>query len=120
MQIGVDIIEIDRVDQAVGRWGDRFLQRVYTEIELDICRGRVESLAARFAGKEAVKKVLNPSGYIGWHDVEVLSESTGKPLVILSGKARDMALDLGLKKIEISLSHSGKNAVAFAIGTGGE
>jgi holo-[acyl-carrier protein] synthase len=116
-QIGVDIIEISRIRQAVDRWGEHFLKRIFTDSELNSYRTRPESLAVRFAGKEAAMKALSPTaGTVGWREVEILSEPNGKPAVHLYGKARQRAEDLGLKGLEISLSHSREYAVALVIG----
>ncbi len=117
MQIGIDIIEINRIEEAVSRWGERFLQRVYTDTELELCRDKAESLAARFAGKEAAIKALSMPGIlINWKDIEILSETNGKPLVHLYGRAHQQARDLGLGRLAISLSHSREYAVALVIG----
>ena len=116
-QIGIDIIEIYRVKEAISRWGERFLQRVYTDAELAIYRNKMESLAARFAGKEAAMKALSTTGtMIGWREVEILSETSGKPEVHLYGQAREQAQKLGLAGLGISLSHSREYAVAVVIG----
>jgi len=118
--IGVDIIEIGRVRRAVERWGERFLKRVYTEAELSLCRGDSSSLAARFAGKEAVWKALGTRERgIGWRDIEVLAEPNGRPVVNLHRRARDYAEELGLTGMAISLSHSRDYAVAFVVGEKG-
>ncbi len=115
--IGVDIIEINRVRDAIDRWGDHFLQRIYTGSEIELCGGRAYSLAARFAGKEAAVKALHTAGQsIGWREVEILSEISGKPVIHLHGQAQKRARELGLAGLEISLSHSRENAVAFVIG----
>lgn len=115
--IGVDIIEIARVEKAIARWGEIFLQRVYTDHELKLCRKRLSSLAARFAGKEAVVKALGAkSRGIGWREIEILSDSSGKPLVRLYGNAQNQANDLGLDNLAISLSHSKEYAIAFVTG----
>ncbi|UCB43834.1 MAG: holo-ACP synthase [Dehalococcoidales bacterium] len=115
--IGVDIIEIDRIQQAIERWGDRFLHRIYTAAELNLCRSKPESLAVRFAGKEAAVKALGTGMRgIGWKDIEVLAEPSGKPLVNLYRGAQEKAGDLGLKGLAISLSHSREYAIAFASG----
>jgi holo-[acyl-carrier protein] synthase len=115
--IGVDIIEIGRIQQAIERWGDRFLRRIYTDAELSICRGKPESLAVRFAGKEAAVKALGTGMRgIGWKDIEVLAEPSGKPLVILYSQAREKASNFGLKGLAISLSHSRDYAIAFVVG----
>ena len=114
---GVDIIEIDRIRRSMERWGDRFLNRVYTESEIDRYGHRVPSLALRFAAKEAVMKALG-TGIRGmrWRDIEILAEPSGKPLVNLYGNARDKAHSLGLDNLAISLSDSREFAVAFVVG----
>ena len=115
--IGVDIIEIARIERVIARWGESFLHRVYTDLELRLCRKKLSSLAARFAGKEAVIKALGPKNKgIGWKEIEILSDSSGKPSVRLYGKAQNQAHSLGLDNLAISLSHSKEYAVAFVIG----
>ena len=115
--VGVDIVEIDRIGDAIARWGERFLNRVYTEAELDVCRDRVPALAVRFAAKEAVMKALGTgTNGVAWRDVEVLPNSDGKPLIRLYGGARSKASELGLVDIDISLSHSRHYAVASVVG----
>ena len=114
--IGIDIIEIARIERAVERWGERFLQRVYTEPELRMCHKKPSRLAARFAGKEAVMKALGTGARgISWREIEIATESSGKPLVNLHGKAQDKAADLGLNELAISLSDSRDYAIAFVI-----
>ncbi len=90
----------------------------YTGAELDLYRDQLPSLAARFAGKEAVIKVLGkPGGSApGWKDIEILSDSSGRPVVNLYGKAREQATNLGLRGVAVSLSHSREYAVAFVVG----
>ena len=115
--VGVDIIEIARVQEAIERWGDRFLRRVYTEAELSLYRKSPPSLAARFAAKEAVVKALGTSERgIGWKDIEVLTGPGGRPLVNLYRGAREYADELGLSTLAISLSHSRDYAIAFVVG----
>ena len=97
--IGVDIIEISRIRQAAARWGTRFLHRLFTGAELELYRDKPYSLAARFAGKEAVIKALG-----------------GEPRVHLHGRAQERARALGLNRLAISLSHSRDYAVAMVIG----
>jgi len=116
--IGTDIIEIARIEEAITRWGERFLNRVYTESELRLYHKNLSSLAVRFAGKEAVIKALGPRDKrIGWKEIEILSEPNGKPAVQLYGEAQNQANSLGLDKLDISLSHSREYAVAFVMGT---
>lgn len=115
--IGVDIIEIARIEQAITHWGDRFLHRIYTDAELKHYRDRPESLAARFAGKEAVVKALGASDCgISWGDIEILAEPGGRPLVNLYRRAKEQSKSLGLKGMAISLSHSRNYAIAFVVG----
>ncbi len=116
LSAGVDIIEIERIQQAVSRWGDRFLNRVYTQSELAFCRGRVPELAVRFAGKEAISKALGTGLFgVSWREMEVLSDPRGKPLVRLHGRAATRASRLGLTDFAISLSHSRDFAIAFVV-----
>jgi holo-[acyl-carrier protein] synthase len=115
--VGVDIIEIDRIEKAWRRFGQRFLHRIYTEPELRICQEKPRSLAARFAAKEAVMKALGTGVKgISWQEIEILAKPSGEPLVRLYGKARVKADSLGLGELAISLSHSREYAVAFVVG----
>lgn len=122
---GIDMVDCQRLMDSVARHGDRFLQRVYTEAELAYCRGRkreIEHLAGRFAAKEAVLKVLGTGWKAGisWTDIEVRNEPSGKPRVNLSGRCRQIADELELGEILISISHIGTHAIASAIGTSGD
>ncbi len=115
--IGIDVIEIDRIERAVNCWGERFLRRVYTEPELRLCRKKPSALAVRFAGKEAVMKALGTGAQgIGWTEIEITAEPSGKPVVCLYGRAQSKARGLGLDGLEISLSHSKDYAIAFVVG----
>ena len=114
--IGVDIIEIERIQEAVEMWGERFLRRVYTDAEIKLYK-KADALAVRFAGKEAVMKALGTGMRgIGWRDIEILHEPSGKPLVNLYHRAKQKASELGLEGMAISLSHSREYAVAFVVG----
>ena len=114
---GVDIIEISRIRKMVNHWGKRFLERIYTEKELQICKGRPDRLASRFAGKEAVMKALGTGARgISWREIEIDSEPSGKPVVKLHGKARLKADSLGLNELVISLSDSREHSIAFVVG----
>ena len=116
--IGTDIIEIARIKQAADRWGERFLRRIYTESELNLYGQSPRSLAARFACKEAVMKLLGTEGKgISWQDIETLAYPSGKPLLKLYGRAQSEADKLGIKEIAISLAHSREYAIAATIGT---
>ncbi len=113
--IGIDIVEIARIERAISRWGQGFLGRVYTEPELKLYRHRPASLAARFSGKEAVIKALN-SRSIGLREIEILSDPNGRPRLKLHGRAQTQADVLGLASLAITLSHSRDYAIACAIG----
>ena len=116
--IGTDIIEIARIKQATDRWGGRFLHRIYTEPELNLYGKSPWSLAARFASKEAVAKLLGAKDKgISWQDIETLAYPDGKPLVNLYGRAQSEANKLGIKEIAVSLAHSREYAIAAAIGS---
>ncbi|MDH4291398.1 MAG: holo-ACP synthase [Dehalococcoidia bacterium] len=116
--IGVDIVEIERVESAIKRSGERFLSRIYTETELKTCQDRLSSLASRFAAKEAVMKVLGKGGIgIAWQDIEIVTDDDGKPSVKLYGQALNKATKLNLKEVSVSLSDSKEYAIAVAIGT---
>ena len=115
--IGVDIIEIARIEKAVARWGERFLHRIYTDSELRLYRKKPSSLAVRFASKEAVMKLLGTGRKgVGWREIETLSHPSGKPWLNLCGRAQIEAKRLGLKEIAISLSHSKEYAIALVSG----
>jgi holo-[acyl-carrier protein] synthase len=120
LRTGVDLIEVERIEKAVAHYGDRFLERVFTSAELDYAAGRASSLAARFAAKEAVSKLLSvgiqhPDG-VDWRDIEILSGERGDPTLRLHGRAAAMADALGLSEIAVSLSHTREHAIAFAVG----
>ncbi len=116
--VGTDIIEVRRIGKVMERWGERFLNRIYTESELKICKKKSERLASHFAGKEAVMKALGTGARgVSWKEIEILSESSGKPIVRLHGKAREIADSLGLDGLAISLSDSKEYALAFVVGT---
>jgi holo-[acyl-carrier protein] synthase len=121
LSTGVDIIELDRIRQAVERHGQRFLARIFTPQEIARYHHRLPELAARFAAKEAVSKALGvglnhiSTHGIGWHEVEVLPDALGKPVVHLSGRAQELAQAQGLVEWAISLSHGREYAVALVV-----
>ena len=118
--VGIDLIEIPRIQRAYDDFGERFLRRVYTERERERYRGRVNELAARFAAKEATSKALG-TGIIGirWREMEVLPNRRGKPVLILHGKAAERARQLGLTHFSVSLTHSRNDAMAFVVASRG-
>ena len=115
--VGIDTIEIARIRRTLADFGDRFLQRVYTERERERYRSRVSELAARFAAKEATSKALG-TGIRGirWREMEILANRRGKPVLILHGSAAERAALLGLVDFDVSLTHSRTDAMAFVVG----
>jgi holo-[acyl-carrier protein] synthase len=119
LHTGVDLVEIDRLDQLDPGIRQRFLQRVFTPRELAECGCSSASLAGRFAVKEAVAKALGCGiGAIGWQSIEVQRGPQGEPLLLLHDKAETLAQSLGLTQWSISISHSRTHAVAMAVGLG--
>lgn len=119
LQVGVDLIEIERIEGVVGRFGERFLARVYTPAERAFCQGRLAELAVRFAAKEAVMKALGTGRRgVGWREVEVLADRRGRPIIRLHERARRRAAELGLNGFAVSLSHSRGMAVASVVAWG--
>ena len=118
MELGVDLIEVARVQDVLARHGERFLTRVYTRAERAACAGSAERLAARFAAKEAVAKALGTGiGDVGWRDIEIANDARGRPVVMLHSLAAARAADLGLAHFAVSLSHTHEHAVAFVVAT---
>jgi holo-[acyl-carrier protein] synthase len=116
---GVDLVEIKRMEAAIERHGGHFLSRIFTPTELAFCRSRVESLAARFAAKEAVAKALGRGiGEISWRDIEVSNDDLNTPILTLSGAARRLAFEQGLDIWSVSLSHERQFAIAFVVALG--
>jgi holo-[acyl-carrier protein] synthase len=116
LAVGTDMIEIERIARAVDRWGERFLNHVYTPKEIAVSRGRIPELAARFAAKEAISKALG-TGLMGisWGEMETLPDRRGQPHVCLHARALKRAQELGLREFAISLSHSRDYALAFVV-----
>lgn len=118
IEVGLDAIEPERVARAVERWGEQFLSKVFTPAERELCRGRVLSLAGRFAAKEAVAKALGTGmGAIAWRDIEVLADDRRRPTVNLHGAAARLAAARGLSNWSISLTHLRGIALAAVVAT---
>lgn len=123
---GVDVCEIDRVRQAIERHGERFLKRICTPAEAAYClrkrRNAAESIAARFAAKEAGAKALGTgiAKGVGWQDIEVVHLPGGRPAVRLHGRAAERAAAMGVVALHLSLSHGRDLAIASVVleGTG--
>ena len=116
---GIDLIEIARIEEVVSRHGKHYLERIYTPAELDQCGRRAESLAGRFAAKEAVAKALGSGiGDVSWKEIEVLGDEQNAPVLTLHGTAGQRAKELGLEIWSVSISHSQSHSVAFVVAIG--
>lgn len=121
-ELGVDIVKVERIRETLGRFGERFSRRVLTASERRYVRGRPETMAGRWAAKEAVSKVLGLGVRgIGWQEIEVERLPTGQPSVRLHGRAAARATQLGMGRVALSISHDTEYAVAiaFAVRTNG-
>ena len=121
--IGTDITECLRIARMIERHGEAFIARVYTPEEIRYCQSRKQStqhFTGRWAAKEAVLKALG-TGWrrgISWRDIEVLNETGGKPLVTLTGGAGEVAKELGITEMLVTISHCHTHATAYALATG--
>ena len=121
LRTGVDLTETSRIADALAHHGDRFLHRVFTPGEQALCAGRTESLAARFAAKEAVAKALGTGIWreeVAWTDIEILRAANGEPLLLLHNAAARHAVARGIREWSLSLSHDRTHAIAFVVGVG--
>ncbi|MQG16918.1 MAG: holo-[acyl-carrier-protein] synthase [SAR202 cluster bacterium] len=113
---GIDIIEIDRIQDVLSQYGDRFLNKIFTPDEILYCRGRSPNLAGRFAAKEATMKALKTGARgVSWKDIEVIRASNGAPSIKLYNRALARSESLGVSSLSISFSHSRDYAVASVI-----
>lgn len=114
MGLGVDILDISRFETALSRYGDRFIQRLFTKDEQAYAEKspakRLERYAVRFAAKEAVFKALPDQKGVFWQDIETLNDSSGRPYIRLSSRVQERYSDLD---IQVSLSHSQSQAIAI-------
>lgn len=119
--LGTDMIEIARIEHSLCRFGDAFLQRVYTAAEIAYCQAKkktaAESFAARFAAKEATAKALGTgiSRGITWRELEVLRSPGQRPTLQLHGRAADFAARRGIRHLALSLSHTRELAIAIVV-----
>ena len=119
LSTGVDLVEVARIRDAIDRHGERFVARIFTELEQQDCKGRLESLAARFAAKEAVAKTLGCGiGDVSWLDIEVVGDENHAPYLYLHGAGQNLAMKLGLTNWSVSLSHTATHAIAFVVAIG--
>jgi holo-[acyl-carrier protein] synthase len=117
---GIDIAEVPRIAESIARFGERFLNRVFTEGEIKYCdakANRAERYAARFAAKEAGMKALGTGWNHGvrWRDVEVRRQPGGRPTLVFHGRAAEFAAQLGTRNIALSLTHTADQAFAQVI-----
>lgn len=121
--MGIDIVNIRRIEKIINRWGPKFLSRIFTFEEINYCRqcaDPVQHFAARFSAKEAICKALGTGRRnLGWKELEIINNELGKPEVKLSGRAKLLAQNKAIKIIHISLSHEESYAIAQAIAEGG-
>ncbi|ACL68928.1 holo-ACP synthase [Halothermothrix orenii] len=121
--IGIDIVEVNRISDMVDKWGERFLNKVYTPYEVNYCKFKsntYECLAGRFAAKEAFVKMLGTGfKHIYFKDIEVRSDEKGKPYLRIKGNADRLTKESGIKRIHLSISHERKFAIAFVVGEEG-
>lgn len=119
--LGTDLIEIERVQASIDRFGERFLERLFTPGEIAFCmrkkRHAAESFAARFAAKEAGAKALGTgiSRGVGWKEIEVRREAGERPTLHLSGRANERAAAMGVRRLQLSLTHSKGLALAVVV-----
>ena len=118
--LGTDLIETRRVQASIDRFGDRFLERIFSPGEIAYCKRKknaAESFAARFAAKEAGAKALGTglSRGVTWREFEVKREASGRPSLHLSGRAAELAGVMGVKGIQLSLTHSRDLAMAVVV-----
>src|SRR5229473_3365120 len=117
---GIDIAEVPRIRHAIERFGDRFLQRIFTAGEIRYCdskANRIERYAARFAAKEAAMKALGTGWNYGvrWRDIEVTRRPGSRPTIVFHGKAAEFATRLGARNVALSLTHTTDQALAQVI-----
>ena len=116
LSTGIDLIEVERIAGAIERYGQRFLQRIYTNNELEQVGDIVGSLAARWAAKEAVAKALSTGiGRVSWVEVEILRGANNEPCLYLHGNAARIAAERQVDSWAISLSHTRKHAIAMVV-----
>lgn len=119
LAVGVDIIEIVRIQRSIDRHGARFLDRIFTIQEQTYCLGRADRLAARFAVKEAVGKAFGSGiGDVSWKEIEVVNDERGRPELMLHEAAAVLAKELNLHQWSISMSHTDTHAIGMAVAQG--
>ena len=117
---GIDLVDFGRIGELLESHGERFLSRVFTEVEqasAEKSRNRIEKLAGRFAAKEAVLKLIGTGwrGKISWTDIEVVNNELGEPKVNITGEVKKIAEKMGVSEISVSITHTGNFAIASAV-----
>lgn len=126
ISVGIDLAEVPRIRAALddARIGQRFRDRVYTPAEIAYCerkqRGKYESYAGRFAAKEAVMKALGRGwgAKVRWLDIEVVRARSGKPGIVLHDKTGLLAQELGIRRWQLSITHTQEHGMAYVIAEG--
>ena len=118
--IGVDLVECDRIERSLDRFGEKFLRRVFTEGEIEYSMSMkfpARHLAARFAGKEAVSKAFGTGigTAMGWRNIDIHKKKSGEPFLVFSGPAQELAEKRGITSALITLSHTEHNAMACVV-----
>jgi holo-[acyl-carrier protein] synthase len=118
--LGTDLIEIDRIQESMDRYGERFLQRIFTDEEIAFCMKKkhaAESFAARFAAKEAASKALGTgiSRGVSWKEFEVRRQAGQRPMLHFTGRAAELAQAMGVRRVQLSLTHSRNLAMAAVV-----
>ena len=116
--IGIDIVKIKRMRDVVEKWGQRFLERVFTESEISYCYEKREpylSLAVRFAAKEALIKAIGSAVPVSLTDIEVINVETGRPFLKVNGKLEGFFKEKLIRRAHLSLSHEHEYGVACVV-----
>jgi holo-[acyl-carrier protein] synthase len=118
--IGVDLVECDRIQHSVDRFGEKFLRRVFTDGEIEYSMSMkfpARHLAARFAAKEAVSKAFGTGigKAMGWRNIDIRKKKSGEPFLVFSGPAQELATKRGVTSAMITLSHTDRHAMACVV-----
>ncbi len=116
--VGIDLVKIERMKEVVEKWGQRFLERVFTEDEISYCYEKKNpylSLSVRFAAKEALIKAIGSAGPVALTDIEVINVDTGKPFLKINGRLEVFLKEKSIRKAHLSLSHEHEYGVACVV-----
>ncbi|MEA1940342.1 MAG: holo-ACP synthase [Candidatus Caldatribacteriota bacterium] len=116
---GIDLVGIKRIEKIINKWGDNFVDRIFTPLERQYCKEKkngFQSYAGRFAAKEAMLKALGLGlSRVGWKEIEVINNRSGQPIMKLSGKLKGIASEKGVDNIFVTISHTKEFAIAQVI-----